>query len=141
MYEENGKIITLSDGMEFSVIPTNLEKMITVRVNNQYVKFDVNPTIENGSTLVPLRAIFEALSAKVDWDETSKSAKVSYKNTNLEFSIDNNTATVDGKKVKMDVPARQNGFRTLIPLRFISETLGYSVKWNDSTKTIDITSK
>jgi len=141
VYEENGEIITLSDGINFSTTLPNLEKMMTVRVNNQYVKFDVNPIIESGRTLVPLRAIFEALSAKVDWDELSKTAKVFDQNTALEFSIDNDIATVNGEKIKMDVPARQYGFRTLIPLRFISETLGYSVTWNDSTKTIDISAK
>ncbi|HEY9060475.1 MAG TPA: copper amine oxidase N-terminal domain-containing protein [Pseudobacteroides sp.] len=112
---------------------------ITVIVNNNIVKFDVFPVIENGRTLVPVRAIFEALGAVVTWNANTRTA-IGVKGTRtVNIKVDSTDATINGIHKKLDVPAKIIQNRTLVPLRFISESLGSIVSWNGETRTAKIT--
>jgi len=95
---------------------------ITVFVNGDKVKFDQKPFIENSRTLVPMRAIFEALDAEVIWNGEGRTITVT-KGKNSIF-------------LKVDVPAKIVGNRTLVPLRAISEALNSDVEWYPDSKTI-----
>ena len=57
------------------------------------------------------------------------------------FSIDDTNATVNGEAAAMDVPARLINDQTFVPLRFLSENLGYNVQWDESTNTAIITTE
>ncbi len=57
------------------------------------------------------------------------------------FSIDNTVAYVNGAETPMDVPARLINDQTFVPLRFLSENLGYTVEWDEPTKTAIITTE
>lgn len=115
---------------------------VTVNLNGQKMEFDVNPFIEDGRTLVPMRAIFEAIGASVTWDGETRLAIALYQingePNHIALQIDNKTAHVNDSKVELDVPARIVGDRTFVPLRFISETIGKTVTWNQDTYTVDI---
>lgn len=117
-------------------------KDVTVNLNGQKMEFDVNPFIEDGRTLVPMRAIFEAIGASVTWDGETRLAIALYQINGepnyIALQIDNKTAHVNDSKVELDVPARIVGDRTFVPLRFISETIGKTVTWNQDTYTVDI---
>lgn len=117
-------------------------KDVTVNLNGQKMEFDVNPFIEDGRTLVPMRAIFEAIGASVTWDGETRLAIALYQingePNHIALQIDNKTAHVNDSKVELDVPARIVGDRTFVPLRFISETIGKTVTWNQDTYTVDI---
>ena len=113
---------------------------ITVNVNGKNISFDVAPKIINGRTMVPLRAIFEALGATVEWDEATKSVFAVRKYANVECKIDSDTLFVNGAERKLDVSPQIVNGRTLVPVRFVAEALGCDVEWNDAKKTVTISS-
>ena len=94
------------------------------------------PVIENGSTLVPLRAIFEALGATVDYANGNITAKKG--DTIVKLTVGSKNATVSGKAVTLAVPAKVVNGSTLVPLRFIGEAFGNKVDWNGTTYTVTI---
>ena len=116
----------------------------TFTVNGASKALDSPPVIKNGRTLVPIRAIIEALGGTVDWDGTTRKATVTLGDTPLELWIGKSSATVNGITMPIDssnakvVPEIING-RTMLPLRFVSENLGATVGWDQSTQTITIT--
>jgi len=113
-------------------------------VDDKAETLDSPPVIKNGRTLVPIRAIIEALGGSVGWDGTAKKATVTLGSTSLELWIGKSSATVNGTTTPIDltnakvVPEIING-RTMLPLRFVTENLGCSVVWAAATKTITIT--
>ena len=107
---------------------------IHVYVNDTEVLFDVQPVFIQSRTMVPLRAVFEAMGALVEWDNYTKTATIT-KGTKVQVQLDNKNALVDGKTVIMDVPAAGINGRILVPVRFISEALGAVVDWDNNTKT------
>jgi hypothetical protein len=112
---------------------------INVKVYDQYVDFSsVNqwPFIENGRTMVPLRAVFEVLNCDVKWEESSKSAVVEYGTTKIIIPANSTTAYVNGKANFLDVPAKIENDRIMIPLRFVSEAIEKTVFWDDADKTV-----
>lgn len=112
---------------------------ISVIVNGEEVDFqDVEPVIEQGRTLVPVRALMEKLGAKVQWNEKTKEVTVKKDNLDILLKIGSKKAVVNGKEVTLDVPAKIENGRTLIPLRFVSEHLGYKVNFDNSNKYIYI---
>jgi hypothetical protein len=111
---------------------------ITVYVNYNPLTFDVPPVIENGRTLVPLRAIFEALNAQVEWDGATQTVTAKREDTTIKLTIDKSEAYCNDQEVKLDVPAKLVDGRTIVPLRFISESLGAEVNWNAETQVITI---
>lgn len=119
---------------------------ITVMLDGKKIEFDVEPILVKDRTMVPMRAIFEALGAKVDWDDDKQTAFGMNANTVVAFQIDNNKmqkSSVDGKSetIELDVPAMLVNDRTLVPLRAISESFGNKVDWVDETQTVIITSE
>ena len=112
---------------------------VNVKVYDQYVDFtSVNqwPFIENGRTMVPLRAVFEVLNCNVKWEESSKSAVVEYGSTKIIIPANSTTAYINGKANSLDVPAKLVNERIMIPLRFVSEAIEKTVIWNDADKTV-----
>lgn len=114
---------------------------IKVKVNGKTVKFEVNPVVENGSTLVPVGAISEALGFKVSWDKAANQATISKNGNTIVLTINSGTAKVNGEDAVMDVPARIRGERMLIPLRFISEKFDCTVDWYGKKKLAAINAK
>ena len=117
------------------------EEGIKITINGEEKSFDVMPQIVDGRTLVPMRAIFEALGAEVSWDEGTKTATGKTSSTTVSLTIDKKEADVNGREVTLDVPAQIIASRTMVPARFVAESLGCKVDWNDGTKTVIIDSK
>ncbi len=116
------------------------ETAISVLLDGEYIAFDVAPTIIEGRTMVPVRAVFEALGATVDWQQETQKV-VSHKGeTDVTLTINDKTLYKNGEAVVLDVPAQLIDSRTLVPVRAISEAYGCYVDWNDWTKTVLITS-
>ncbi len=113
---------------------------IKVTIDGANQTYDVMPIIENGRTLVPMRAIFESLGATVSWDDATKTVFGTKGDTMVVLQIGNKTAHVNEEKIELDVAASIVEGRTLVPVRFISESLGCNVGWDDSTKTVIINS-
>ncbi|RXT03990.1 copper amine oxidase N-terminal domain-containing protein [Ammoniphilus sp. CFH 90114] len=105
-------------------------------VNGVEPEMDVMPTIENGRTLVPFRALAEALGAEVVWNAETRTVTVTKDGVSVVITIDSMEATVDGQEYTLDVPAKINKGRTVIPLRFLSESLKAKVLWEQETQTV-----
>ena len=103
------------------------------------IEFDVAPIIKDGRTFVPVRGIFEIAGAEILWNGEKRAATVKTNEGTVTVTIDKNEADVNGKAVSMDAPPFIKDGRTLIPLRFISENLGYKVNWDGETQTVTIT--
>ncbi len=112
---------------------------ITVLVNGTAVEFeDQAPFIENDRTLVPMRAIFEALGAYVDWDEETRTV-VSYdpvSDVSITMQADSNVMFVGEKEVTLDVPAKIVNDRTVVPVRAVAEGMNSVVDWDEATRTV-----
>lgn len=121
-----------------SVITSSMAA-ITVEVNGSPLAFSVPPTQVNGRIMVPLRGIFEALGAQVDWDPTTKMISAIKGDTDVHLSIGNRDAILNGKSIRLDTPAMIIDGRTMVPLRFVSEALGANVQWFEATQTVHIT--
>lgn len=114
---------------------------IKVFVNGVELQTDQPPIIRNGRTLVPLRAIFEALNARVIYDEGSRKITATRDDTRIVLYTNFTTAVVNNKQVPLDVPATVVNGRTLVPVRFVSEALGDRVTYNATTRQVLVTRK
>ena len=110
-----------------------------VILDGRQLTFEVPPIIENGRTLVPLRAIFEAMGASVNWDNSTRTVTSVKGTTTVVLPIGSTRPTVDGQVWPLEVPAKIKNDRTLAPLRFVGEAFGGKVDWNSSTRIITIT--
>jgi hypothetical protein len=119
---------------------------VGIQVDGETVELDVMPFIENDRTLVPLRGIFEKLGATVDWEPEGQVVKVDADGVAISLAIGKDIATVirdlDGEQmtdeVQLDVPAKLVDDRTFVPARFIAETLGATVLWDNVSRTVII---
>ena len=116
------------------------KETIHVNVDDREVSFDVAPQLVNERTLVPLRAIFEALGAIVDWDKETQTITSIKDNTVIKMTIDSDVMYVNDEEVILDVPATIVNERTLVPVRAISEAYNANVEWDGDSKTVKITS-
>lgn len=124
---------------EYKEIGKLLKKMgkvgVKALVNGVEPEMDVPPVIESGRTLVPFRALSEALDAEVKWDAETRTVTVTKDGAVVVLTIDSMVATVDGKEYKLDVPAKIIKGRTVVPLRFLSQGLKAKVLWEQETQT------
>ena len=111
---------------------------IKVTINGEEKAFDVTPVIINGRTLVPMRGIFESLGASVEWDGATQAVIATVGSSKIILQIGKIVAMVNGQYVTIDAPARLIEGRTMVPVRFIAETLGCEVNWEDATRTVVI---
>ncbi|MDF2646166.1 MAG: copper amine oxidase protein [Paenibacillus sp.] len=114
------------------------KKGVFLYVNGEEPTLEVNPFIKDGSTLVPFRAISESLKAEVTWNAEERSVTVTRDGITVKLFIDSTKATVDGKEVTLEVPAAIVEGNTVVPVRFISEALKATVKWEAETKSVVI---
>lgn len=115
-------------------------KDIPVYIDDLPVKFDVPPVIQNGRTLVPFRAIAEALSINVAWEGSTRTINANDAKTTVSLQIGKQTASKNNEAVPLDAPPVIINGRTLIPLRFFSEAFGCKVAWDDAVKAVKISS-
>jgi hypothetical protein len=111
---------------------------LKILLNGTPLQFDTQPQIINGRTMVPLRAIFEALGATVSWEPATSKITATKDETRLELTLNSEQAKVNDKAVILDAPAVSINGRTLVPLRFISENMNMNVLWDGDTSTIII---
>lgn len=108
------------------------------KVGDETKTLDAAPVIVDGRTLVPVRFISENMGGKVDWNPDTKTVTVELNGKKIQLVIDSKDVDVDGTKTALDVPAQIISDRTYVPVRFVSETIGAKVGWDDATKTVTI---
>ncbi len=104
--------------------------------NGEKVDFDIPPQIINDRTMVPIRAIFEAMGATVEWDDTTKTAISTKDGTTVKMALNSTVEYINGTAYNMDVPPVIIEGRTLTPARYVAEAFGYHVTWDESTKSV-----
>lgn len=116
-------------------------KDIQIIIDGEILVSDTPPIVENGRTLVPLRAIFEKLNAEVVWDGNEQKVTANKEGIDLILYIGKTTAYVNGVAIILDVPPKILNNRTLVPIRFVSESFGAEVGWNGTDRIVTVTSK
>lgn len=125
----------------FLLVPyVSAEQPISVYIDGKQQSYNQPPVLQNGSTLVPLRGIFESLGAKVDWNGSTQTVTAVKDSTTVILKIGSKTPTVNGQTKPISTPAQILNSSTMVPLRFVSEALGSDVNWNGTTRTIAIIS-
>ena len=113
---------------------------IKTTVNGQPVMFsDVKPVTVDGRVLVPVRGVFEQMGVNVDWQPATRTVYATGNGRAVELYVNKKVAKVNDHEVALDVPAMIYGGRTMVPLRFISESMGAVVDWIPTTNTVAIT--
>ncbi|KAB2336675.1 copper amine oxidase N-terminal domain-containing protein [Cytobacillus depressus] len=112
---------------------TNAASPIKLEVDGWVLYTDVSPQIVNGRALVPIRVISEQLGASVHWEAKTKKITIKNNSQSISLVIGEKQAIKVNEVVALDVSPQIKNGRTLIPMRFVSEALGQSIKW-DSTK-------
>jgi LysM repeat protein len=127
-----------------SISPTQAvqaaEQGIKIIIDGKQVNFSQAPMLINGVTYIPIRGVTEVLGGEVWWNSETKTAGINKGNAKIAFVIGDNNARVNGEKVSMDPSFITNGI-TMVPLRFIGESLGMTVSWNQAEKTVELFSQ
>ncbi|HYF93186.1 MAG TPA: copper amine oxidase N-terminal domain-containing protein [Symbiobacteriaceae bacterium] len=116
---------------------------ISVMMGGKEVAMDQPPILGNGRTLVPLRAIGEALGASVSWDEATKTATLALGAREVKVTVGTNRVSIretgwPENVIYCDVAPVVAGGRTLVPVRVVSESLGLKVGWDEATHTVTL---
>jgi len=112
---------------------------IKVYIDEEQLAFDNPPVIQNGATLVPLRAIFQALGAQVNYENTTQTITGEKGSNLISLKINSNIAQKNDEKITLSTAAQLINGSTMVPLRFISESFNCNVTWDKTTQTINIT--
>ncbi len=111
---------------------------VSVVLNGNMIEFDQPPFIKDGRTLVPLRAIFEALGATVNWEPATQTITATKSETVVTLTIGSDKMYVNGEEKVLDVPACIINNRTVVPVRAISESFDCNVSWDSNTQTVSL---
>ena len=100
------------------------------------VTTDTPVTVSNGHTIAPFRAIVEHFGGKVAWDSATRSATGSARGRTIAVTIGSDQAKVDGGAVTMGAPAELRSDRTVVPLRFLGNTLNLTLRCQNGVVSI-----
>ena len=116
----------------------------TILLDGYPLAFPTPPTMINGTTMVPFRAISEAMGIRVQWEAESRTItavqSTDQGDKSVRMQLNNPLVTVNGQTVTLPVAPYETNGSTLIPLRFFSEQFGAQVGWDPGTKTVSIVS-
>lgn len=114
------------------------QSRVDLYLDGQPLALDVPPEVRDGRTMVPIRAVPEALGADVSWDQESRRIGMTRAGVTVTMTLDSTAATVDGQQMEMDVAPYATDGRTLIPARYAAEFFGQAVTWDGTTHRADI---
>lgn len=131
-----------TDGTGRVVRPDDPKNVVIVFLDEISITFpDMQAYVKNGRTLVPVRFVAKELKGTVDWNDSEQKVTITKGDKVIVLKIGEKMATVNGKPVYFDVPAEIERGRTMVPLRFISETLDVRVEWHEVNKWVMLYTK
>jgi hypothetical protein len=149
MFKKKLVLSLLSLAMAFGVVSTTASAAkvnVSVQVDGNTIKFpDEQPYFEDNRVMIPIRFVSEALGAVVEFEKTKtdteirRVVKIELAGKKIDMPVNSDVALVDDQTVKLEVPARMQGNRVYVPIRFVSEALGANVKWNADKKIVIVT--
>jgi hypothetical protein len=124
-----------------SGVVTSYGDHIFVAIDGKIQEYSTEEDPQNikGSIYVPMRKIFEALHAKVIWENDTRSVIAAKSDLSLKLRVGSNEVEINGEVKKLDTEVQIINGSTFVPIRLVSEALGAEVKWNASNKTVVIT--
>ena len=127
-----------------STAPSSIYAVLTIgsmdmEVNGMTRKMDAAPFIKDGRTLLPIRALIEALGGSVQWNASTRTATVALGSRTVALTIGSTTALVNGTPITLDVAPMIVGGRTFLPLRAVAENIGLDLAWEPISRTISLT--
>lgn len=123
----------------FAVRGTDAEEVV-VKLDGEKIECPVPARIENGSTMVPMRVIFEAFDMNVEWNNDEKSVTATDGENVIKLTVGSDVMLYNGEEIKLPVAPFISENTTLVPVRAISETLDATVEWDGEKKQVKITS-
>jgi len=111
---------------------------IQMHLNGQPLATSVAPVKMRGRTVVPMRDIFEALGANVQWNAFTQGITARKAGKTVNLQINRREASVNGRRVYLDQPPILYRGSTMVPLRFVSESMGANVQWHDAMQLVSI---
>lgn len=134
-----GSLFLLSDTTGFSrIIPK--EKNIRIRLDNREVRLSTLPVAQNGTTMLPMRELFELLEAEINWDNATQTVTARKDNKQISVTVGSVTAYLNGTAILLDEPPFMKNGITMIPLRFAAETLEYEIAWDPDKRIVQLSS-
>jgi multiple sugar transport system substrate-binding protein len=110
----------------------------TGTVNGKTTTLEQGAVIKNGRTLVPLRFITEAMGATVAWDAVTRTANITLADNKIALTIDKTIAKVNDYDVALDAPAAIINGKTVVPVRFVAESMGATTAWDAALKKVTV---
>ncbi|HIW34398.1 MAG TPA: TraB/GumN family protein [Candidatus Paenibacillus intestinavium] len=133
-------VFSLATAVQAQEVDTTANKAISVSLNGEVVQFgDNEPLLEKGTTLVPARQIFETLGYTVSWDKENNAVQAEKYGLSVALQIGNLTAYVNGIETELTSAPKVYNNTTYVPLRFISEAIGFDVEWQGATRSVLLT--
>jgi phosphate transport system substrate-binding protein len=120
------------------LVASAADDSVKIVLDGKVLAVDQAPRFEDNFTLIPVRAIGEALGGIVDYDNATKRVVIKTADHTLQMELNNRYAMVDGKSVAMDIPMRGFSGRTFVPARFVAESLGADVTYVSASKSVNI---
>ncbi|WP_342415771.1 stalk domain-containing protein [Paenibacillus sp. FSL R10-2782] len=114
---------------------------IKVIINGVTQQYTQSPVISQSTTLVPLRGVFESLGAQVEWDSKAKKVIASKNDDTLTLNVGSKLAYKNSAPVQLDAATQIQKGQVLVPLRFVSQSLGAKVNWDKATRTVTISNQ
>ena len=149
--EEAGSLVVVSNEEEPQVVRQRKEGTIFLQIGNyaavtegkltwiDLANKNVIPYIKEDRTMVPLRFLTESLGATVGYNDQTRGITVTLGETVMELTVGEKTYLLNGAAYEMDCAAEITEDRTFVPVRFVSEALGKSVKWLPEERMVVIT--
>ena len=137
------KVVTAGRDQDDSTFTTQIKVTIGANVlyaGDREIALDVPAYISNGYTMMPVRAVTEALSnvAIVRWDDPTHTVTITFGSRVISMTVGSNTMNINGVPVQMQAAVEITGERAFIPLRDLGYALGLNdskIAWDDATKT------
>ena len=134
-----------------SAFAASEEQVLTLQIGNPIMTVngtqqEIDPgrgtvpvLVNDARTLLPVRAVIEAVGGTVEWDENTDTTTLTYRSDVINLTIDSTTAYLNGVAQTLDVAPTTINDRTMLPIRFIAESFKFTVGWDDDTQTVTIT--
>lgn len=129
--DESSKVITLTIGSPVMMVDAEEMEIDPGR--------GTVPVIVSNRTLIPVRAVVEAMGGTVDWEEDTQNVTLSLGQHVITLTINSHTAYLNDEERALDAAPTIINERTMLPIRFIAEGFGCTVGWNNITQTVTIT--
>ncbi|MDR9747690.1 stalk domain-containing protein [Paenibacillus taichungensis] len=125
-------------------LPTGTASLVlgqkSMTVNGTKKAIDAAPVLKNGTTYVPIKHVLDAFGGQASWDSKNQRITVVRGGKLIDLVVGQKEFIINGKRQSATVAPYVSGGRTLVPLRLVSEQLGLTVKWEQNTKTVTISS-